>query len=289
MKILATFPGKYGDSIWAMPTIRALAEVHGPVDLLMAPAYSGICDLYRQQPYIGRAEAWPSWQVQNSAPMTPWSPFEETLHHEALDLDPTAYDAVLHLGYREWPTAPLPFYVYGLVRDHYPTISMAPMDLSKPWITIKDYVLKFPPTVTIGFSDEWFELKFGIANLLSDFNPSVITAKNSRWDTEGSDKGHDLVHIETAGWMKSAEFFEASEVCLACCSALHVLALAVGTPVVAVEPNRDRWNDIFWPFGMDGPQVWCVKGGDGLPTFDARHTKDTLLRVLDRLRTGATL
>ena len=59
-----------------------------------------------------------------------------------------------------------------------------------------------------------------------------------------------------------------------------VLAVALGVPAVIVEPNPMRHNPIFWPLGMDGPQVTCVKGGDGKPTHDARHTADVLREKL---------
>jgi hypothetical protein len=64
------------------------------------------------------------------------------------------------------------------------------------------------------------------------------------------------------------------------CSAWHVLAMAMGIPVVLVEPLEARWNPIFYPLGMDGPQVTMVRGNDGNPTFDARHVADALTRAL---------
>ena len=83
-------------------------------------------------------------------------------------------------------------------------------------------------------------------------------------------------------WEQHATTFRNADVVLACNSALHVLAVAVGTPVVMVEPLEARWNPIFLPLGMDGPQITVVKGNDGRPTWDSRAARDTLLAVLQR-------
>src|SRR5262245_50574580 len=163
MRVLATFPGKFGDIMWGLPTVRAISEAIGePVDFLVSPAYSSHLGLLRLQPYLRSAEAWPTWQVQQTAPMTPWSPFEETLHHEAQQV-PAGYDAVVHLGYRAWPDRDLPRCVYAQTQREYPNLPMAPLDLDRPWITAPRQDCS---QIAFGFSDEWFELKVGIALLI---------------------------------------------------------------------------------------------------------------------------
>jgi hypothetical protein len=54
----------------------------------------------------------------------------------------------------------------------------------------------------------------------------------------------------------------------------------MGKPCVIMEPMTERLNPIFWPLGQDGPQVTLVRGNDRQATFDARHTAETLERVL---------
>ena len=293
MKLLVTFPGKHGDSLWALPTLRALAEANGGhVDLLMAPAYSGILPLYRAQAYIGRADAWPSWQVQNTAPMTPWSPFEETLHHEALGVS-AGYEAILHLGYREWPTAPMHQYVYSIAQREYPTVPIAPLDLDRPWITLllprpgsliigPDAAAWPPMDIVSGWADEHFELKYGVESLaLRNLNRGRqtyrtirrVSAPKSRWVAEGDDPAYS--------WEAAAFALLQAKVFFGCCSALHVLACAMGKRLVMMEPAEARWNPIFWPYGQDGPRVMLVKGNDGRPTWDARHCADALRGALE--------
>lgn len=97
-----------------------------------------------------------------------------------------------------------------------------------------------------------------------------------RWDVEA---GMGAVH-----WERAASTLARAKVALCDCSALHVLAVAVGTPVVVMEPNPHRWNRIFWPLGRSGPQVYGVDGNDGQPSFDSRHTADRVIEVAGRER-----
>jgi len=59
-----------------------------------------------------------------------------------------------------------------------------------------------------------------------------------------------------------------------------VLACAVGTPCIVMEPAEARWHPIFWPYGQDGPQVRLVRGGDGRGTVDARHCRELIQAAL---------
>ena len=87
-------------------------------------------------------------------------------------------------------------------------------------------------------------------------------------------------------WPQAARHIRHAKVFLGDCSALHVLAVALGTPVVLVEPMEARWNPIFYPLGMDGA-VQVVKGNDGRPTWDARHVGDVLRERLGASRDAA--
>lgn len=291
MKVLCTMPGKHGDSLWAAPTMRAIAEAAGePVDLIMAPKYAGICPLYERQDYIDTAQGWDSWQVQDTAPMTPWSPFEETLHHEAIVQEQGRYDRVVHLGYRQWPTTTLPHFVYEQTRREYPDLPIAELDLETPWIQAAAWPgsrIDPVPSVVVGFSDEWFELKVGLVTLLyeafrddrgfGEFPPdrwAIVCGSGMRWDREWWD-------ATVLSWTQVATYINTADVFLGCCSALHVLAAASGRPCIIVEPAEGRHNPIFWPFGMDGPRVTCVKGNDGKPTFHAPHVIDAVKAALE--------
>lgn len=253
MTLTVTHPGRYGDLLWACPTIRALAAVHGPVHLHLPGEFQSIVPLLVPQPYIEVVTWDPNWAA---SPETREAPM---------------YPEGLHLGYQGWPEVGLPYQTYQLACS---LTSMRPLDLETPWITVPGPAPSVPWTV--GFTDTWFELKWGLLNLLDDGNRPLWTwvGANTRWCTEGK--------FLPTPWTTAARYIASSRVLLTDCSALHVLAVALGVPCVVVEPMEARWNPIFWPLGMDGPRVTCVKGQDGRPTFDARHVRDALEVALGR-------
>lgn len=260
-KILCTFPGKFGDLLWALPTVRAIAEANGgPVGLLISSEYYTLLPLITQQPYIDAVWGSEEWVLQQTAPITPWQPPDTTWLRSVYE----RYDQVIHLGYRSWPSAPLPLYTWEIAQDYGKT---GMVELRRPWISVAE-PMPLRRGLAVGFSDEWFELKYGITELL-DRDPTIpalhdCVAPKGRWAQEAQRRTHN--------WASAAWLINSCELFLGCCSALHVLAVATGTTAILVEPNKDRWNPIFWPLGMDGPEVTVVRGGDGLPTFDARHT-----------------
>lgn len=285
MSVLCTFPGRYGDLLWALPTIRALSRrIHAPVDLMIAGEFRSILpllqaqaqvdELYRPAPYLGRVWADPQWAMGSTKAETPTPP--------ALP-----YDFVFHLGYRDWPKRALPFEtldnlnryseITGSRWTRFWPLADEELDLQTPWITL-------PPTtfdayksgVTIGWSDTHFELKYGITLLLQ---------AHTNWGLDkigNNPRGQAEARWVPQTWEETTQRIATAQVFLGCCSALHVLAVAVGTPVVLMEPMEARWNPIFYPLGMDGPQVTVVKGHDGNPTFDARHVRAAISAILAR-------
>jgi hypothetical protein len=264
MKILCTFPGKIGDILWAMPTVRAISETYEtPVHFRCSndPRFSSILPLLGQQSYLASAEALPTWSIREEgiAPMSPRVP--ETI-------DGASYDLVFHLGYESWPEPSTAINIYRRAA-YVAEVPLAALDLQRPWI-IPPYDL--PKTdLAIGFTDEHFELKYGLYLLIfqqRDRIALVNCSTSPRWRGEGQNTGYTWE--STAAWLANATVF------LGCCSAMHVLACAVGTPVVLMEPSEARWNEVFYPYGKTGPHVTLVLGGDGRPTFDARHVLDTV-------------
>ena len=280
MQILVTFPGKFGDILWALPSVRALAEATGAsIDLAVAPPYASLCPLIEAQPYVGRAFAIPDWAVVETAPMTPW---------QAPKVE--GYDAQIDLGYRGWPDQPLAQYTFARLRAEacWAAIAESALELGRPWITAPFDVVdgeicdEKELGVTVGFSDDHFELKYGLYQLvlgewdyaaLHPTNHVVLAPQGSRWHREGG------THPST--WYQAAVDIAQSHVFFGCCSALHVVAVALGVPVVMMEPASARHNDIFFPLGTQGPQVTLVTGVDQLPTWDARHVADAVRQALE--------
>lgn len=253
MSTLCTMPGRHGDILWSLLTARALAEQFGePVDLAIAGKYGSISPLLQEQPYIRLVFTLDTWQIQETAPITPReAPLPPAMH----------WDRIYHLGYESWPTPDLP-------RDVARRTGVE-IDLERPWIS----AVPIKESIVVGFSDEWFEMKVGLVELLTRgrHHGLITAAKGSRWDREYG--------AFIYSWVDMAEKIAGADLFLGCCSALHVLAVGLGKPCVIYEPNKDRHNSVFWPLGMDG-QVRIVRGGDGLPTIDARHTADTIAQML---------
>src|SRR5262245_24748345 len=272
MKILCTHPGRHGDCLWALPTLRALSRTHGmSIDLLLGPRYSDehFCRLLRHQVYIVEVIVANDWAILETAPTTPREPPSV----------PCGYDCISYLGYQDWPMKSLPYEIYRIAGEQAPIDW--PIDLDTPWLTAP-YTL---PTyqIAVGFSDEHFELKFGLYWLLREhfltaenFTEQVIVnvSGGPRWCTE-SCSGR-------MNWEGAAAFIATAKVFVGCCSALHVLACALGTRVVLIEPAQARWHDVFYPYGKGSHgQVTLVLGGDGQPTFDSRHAIDAITAALD--------
>lgn len=271
-RILTTFPGRAGDLLWALPTVRAIAEVaQHPVDLQIAGEFASMVDLLSQQDYLSGVWADPRWTL---TPPDDW---------KAPRL-PRDYDRIFHLGYHGWPSLPLPREVEALLAEQWTSDlpGLPPrIDLSRPWITVKPWT-QLPHDIAVGWSDCHFELKYGLTRLLSEnwahehTSGFVLAAPGSRWVSEGD--------MEAVDWLEAARRLASAKVFLGDCSALHVLAVALGILAVVVEPMEARLSSIFWPLGKDGPRVTLVRGNDGQATFDARHTAEYLTKVLEARR-----
>lgn len=265
-----TFPGRYGDILWALPAIRALSwRVGYPIALVIAGEFASIAPLLRQQAYLSSVYVLEDWVM--TAP---------ELWHAPL---PTTEDwgIVFHLGYRGWPQRGLPFETLDSLNDCIgkakgPSIGGfldGELALHDPWITVDGPGV--PCELAVGFTEAWFELKYGLMTIIERHLPPyrILTPPGTRWATERV-PGR-LAVLET-DWIGSARAIRNADRFLGDCSALHVLATAIGTPVICMEPMEARWNPIFWPLGMDGLQITIVRGGDGRPTFDARAVRDAL-------------
>lgn len=257
MRVLCTFPGRYGDILWALPTVRAVSEaIDEPVDLQIAGEFASIVPLLKQQPYLANVWGADDWSLSH--------PEIVPLHEH--------YERVFHLSYAGWPMKPLPFTIHDRLVAQWgqaPTI-----DLRRPWITVNGAAI--PVEVVGGFTEAWFELKLGIAISLErqlQFSHlfTYLTIPDSRWTTEASG-----LSVYPCNWLDAARVIRNSDLFFGDCSALHVLACALGQRCVICEPMEGRWNDIFYPYGKTGPEVTLVLGNDGNPTFDARACAEAL-------------
>lgn len=263
--ILTTFPGRYGDLLWSLPAIRAVAQANGgQVDLQIAGEFASLLPVLQEQAYLRYVWAEPTWSM---TPPEEWrAPITEGKAER--------YDRVIHCGYRGWPEHALPQHVCLGVKASYPSLEIAPLDLTTLWIDHMQTPTAWfagSPKIAVGFTECHFELKYGLFWLLRDHWHG--------WDVKacmGGGRWANEARETFRSWREAAGTVAQCDLFLGDCSALHVLAVAMGKRVVIVEPMEARWNPIFYPYGMDGPQVTVVQGLDGRPTFDARHVVETL-------------
>jgi hypothetical protein len=285
-------PGRYGDILWACPTLRALAEAYGTlITLAISPKYAGLQELLTRQPYLEGCDVVSDWDVQETAPMTPRMPPNPRYLND--------WDVVYHLGYEGWPEPTLAEDVYRRATVTHLTrrgTALPWMDLTTPWITPAPYVPTDTGVVWVGWSEEYFELKVGIlVALAARFREQqfwwlrpwggrydeVDKLVEEGWVTPMQNLRHHRlgpnVGMIRTNWVDAAGLGASARCYLGCLSSQWVLANGLGKACVVVEPNPQRHHPTFW---RESPFNHLVRGLDGLPTFDARHAGDVLEEVL---------
>lgn len=273
-----TFPGKLGDLLWALPTIRHHQAVYGPHRLYLSAHCRPLLNLLMKQPYLGgRVTVDPDWVPPDTAPMRPVPP-------------DSVEDIGLCLGYSTWPRQPLPF---ELAHNAGYNPAILPAEYWRPWIHAEpfppDRLTNVPrPVVLFHWTDRWFELKLGLTEILSrnlGLWTLLTSDRSARWPIYPHARAATLENV--ARWIATASLVVTDNSCV------MVLCAAMGTRCVVVEPEHDRHHPIFWPGSTQdergrwqqadnpfGRLIYPVLGVDGKPTFDARHTKDLIQQLL---------
>jgi hypothetical protein len=273
MKILCTMPGRTGDVLWSLPAARMISRHFStPVDFAVSKKYGseGLLKLIAAQPYIGKAFAIQSWEVVESAPMSPRIPPEI----------PQTYDQEYHLGYAGWPEGTLAGDVWARCCAAIPALAGTPLDLS-PWITNFAIPAMPPRNIFVGWSEEWIELKMGVTVAIAGGIPNEwqfdivhgVGARHGEWW-----KLDRFFNFYSCDLFTAASLLARSVFYLGCLSSTWVLANAMGKRCVVVEPAEARWHPVFW---REDEKNRLVVGG-GHPTFDARHAVDEVKEMIKR-------
>ncbi len=262
-------PGKYGDILWSLPTVRAVSETFGvPVDFLVSVDYGHHRDLLRLQPYIREVISWPSWEHHRSG-CSPWSPFDEGLHYLPRELP--SYDHVFHLGYRSVPDKPLPEFIYGELGKTTAGVRMCPLDLDRPWVSTGSPSSGYHSSaVAVGWSPSHASLKVEFTEFLKERFPHVAFVPIMPAIPNGDvwEQFWCFDAVRPANWVESAERVATAQFFVGCCSALYVLACAMGKSALIFEPDKARWDSTFYPYGTNGPRVLLVRANSA-GAFDA--------------------
>jgi hypothetical protein len=285
-------PGRHGDLLWALPTVRHLAQDDCPVTLIIPRDVAGLLPLLQQQDYIQQVDVDPDWVVQDIAPRQPRYPTERDPVYPPNRTDqPPRQAPLLSLGYAQWPTYSLPYEAaeLGGLREYALANDSA---FFRPWIQVTGTHQPWNcPAIAVCWTDRYFELKLGILQEIRRCLPQVRLQWFAPYGSRMADAGAASVDVPGL-----AQALPAVRGVLTDCSMVHVLACAMGLQTLVVEPEHDRHHWIFWP-GIDdgehhdqpwrqrdtvlGRRICPVLGNDGRPTFDSRHVMAELQRLLE--------
>lgn len=221
-KILCTFSGRFGDILWSLLTVKALAARHGTVDMQIMPAYLSLVPLLNAQPYIDTAFTNDSWICTGS-------PFGDQPWEAPV---PSGYDKVYHLTYRYHPVIPLALHIAQ-------SAGVADADFAQPFIyspaARRRYML---PNAAVGFNPDWMEQK-------------LVFAKRLREELE-QHRSPTFWDLSGMSWVNAAEVIDNASFFLGCRSALAVLATGLGKKRLIYEPHPGRRPSTFgFPHGEE--------------------------------------
>ncbi|MDE1971279.1 MAG: hypothetical protein KGI50_06935 [Patescibacteria group bacterium] len=225
--ILATFSGKFGDILWALPAVKALSEKHGEqLDFGIMPEYRKLLPLLSQQPYIKSAYVIEEWAFQGSPyGDQPWCPPQQC---------EIGYSDIYHLTYRVHPM------MQGLNLAQAISQNAGGVSISAPFIFLEQ---------------EWQWVKSRRNSMISvGFNPECYAEKLSFLEQLRSVFRHlSFVRVENETWTDAAQIIKKSTCFFGDMSSLHVLALGLGKECFIYEPNPDRRNSTTYrsPVGVE--------------------------------------
>lgn len=271
-RVLFTHPGKIGDLLWSLCTVRSYWEQNDRPEITFATSEycRGLLPILEAQPYISHAVVLTDWVITGDCP---------GLQPAVPPVDPGRFQnfaQVHHLGLTGWPEP-------TLVEDYGRRLGVGVVLRDRPWI--RNTVPNNPgDSVLVAFTDEWFELKVGLWRLinkalgirtrrrtgevlggLSWFHNMSPTG--SRWDLE-------LGEGTTGNLMSLMGAISRAPLVITDKSAARVMAYGMGVATVVVEPSGPRHNPVF-----DPPSHWRQDRAK-IEGFDAREVVQAVKEAL---------
>lgn len=158
-RIACTHPGKLGDAIYSLPTIKKLCELRNTTaDFYTSEYCRPLKRLFEYQPYIDNVYFPDNYKIERmDIGVQPWD----------MPVDGSLYDTVFHMGFRSVPDRPLPdFIAYSIglgdvdpITFEYPDVEtlegpyvvLAPRGQTSFSNLFKEFIQRCPiPVVTIG-------------------------------------------------------------------------------------------------------------------------------------------
>src|SRR5580765_608870 len=221
-RALCTFPGKFGDILWSLPTARFLAQhvYGGRVDFAVMPYYESLIPMLEAQKYIGRAFVIPEWlRTHSNYGDQPWtSPRQE------------GYEFQVDLGYRSHPGTP-----FGN-----PNISLLEFVASQQGINLG-------PESQLPFLQASAEDKFQYATkkpyVAYSFNDQYVGEKEiflQQLRDQLADMGIPLVDTTSISWLQALTAIDGAALYVGDRSSNWVLAAGMDKVCITYEPHPSR-------------------------------------------------
>jgi len=234
-KYLCTFPGKYGDILWSLPTAKYIAEkvVSSPVDFAVMPYYESLLPLIQEQSYIDRAYVNKGWlRTHSNYGDQPWEMPLPVFDHNSLD--DYSYERVWHLGYRchpgrafgnvEMPLMEFVAYQQGIT-FHEPIIPFLTVEKNWAESLADENGMDFGSHIVLALNEQYAEQKTEFKNALAG-NLTGITSV--------------LLLDENITWAGAARLTRDAMAYVGDRSANWVIANGLGKQCITFEPHPSR-------------------------------------------------
>jgi hypothetical protein len=244
--VLCTFPGKYGDILWSLPTVREISRLTGgPVDFFVMPYYDNMKELFECQTYIDKTGSFKEWLRKGSDyGDQPWQPPK---HLEE------PYRQHWHLGYRAHPGVSAP----EMPLVHFTAFQQG-IQLHQPVVPF----IEVDDDLDFAIMDRHMEAMRQNRIVSYAFNDQYQRQKNiffqDLWKAMMG-TGVEFLNLNMVGWKEAAWMIKSSFVYVGDRSACWVLATGMGKKTITFEPHpmrhiRSRLGRVFGcPYGQEMP------------------------------------
>lgn len=285
--ILCTFPGKFGDILWALPTVREISQITSQkVDFYVMPYYENLMGLLSCQDYIDTPGVIGNWvRTHSNFGDQPWKAPEGITLQRVGDREviEKKYKQIWHLGYRAHPgvTAPDMCLVDFIAYQQGLQLSQPIV----PFMDVDDDVEGLHLQTT--FADGSFMDLVRKNNIIAfAFNDQYAQMKDlffkALW-LEMRGTGIEFFNLNNVVWKEAAWILKNSLAFIGCRSACWVMATGLGKQTITYEPHPARH-----PRGKLGRVFSCPYGKEtslpfGLPPAEcSKVAKSLILKIKEQ-------
>lgn len=225
-RIAVTHPGKMGDALYTLPTIRYLWSLGNTIDFFTSEYCRPIKDFMEFQQPVDRAFVVENYQIQHTRlGVQPWR----------MPVSTNGYDLVMHLGFRKEPTTRLDWFIAeqaGIDKEKLP-----PIQYDYPWDT-DSYIMPDQPYIIVAPDGRGSGRYRELLEEINEICPVLTVAVGAAWGPEQVAMMVDVdmmgrSFLDTAAWMANSIGF------VGMLSSMLVLANGFDIPKVCLLPRKN--------------------------------------------------